>query len=272
MNVSRPRARIPYPPLVSARWAGVIAVAWPSALLDTTRLALAGSASAVEVAEQAILVGLRVATGAYAFAAGSRGSAVRRLGTSTALLTLVGAWRWHHNAPIWPGALVGTLLSSIVVAFAGAAILVWFLWPKIERPSLEADDRALVTAALYIAIPAAVLDIGAAGILSRFGHSAASWALFFAAWSIALPIALAALAKLRIHHRHRWLAKVAGGQDPQWRIVAAQHLGAESLPRIQSGYEEGSILVHVHESKNAPFRGGQHLEPVAFVGADAEFR
>lgn len=261
MNVSRPLARIPYPPLVSARWAGIIAVAWPSALLETTRLALVGSASAVDVAEQALLVGLRLVVGAYAFAAATRGSAVRRLGTGDALLMLVGVWRRQRSLPIW-----ASVPATLLLAYSFAALLLWFLWPKIERPSLEADDRAQVTAALWIAIPAALLEIAEAWILPRLGRGAASSLLFTAAWSVALPIAMATLAQLRMHNRRRWLAKVAAGRDPQWRVVAAQNQDARSLPCIRSGDDNGSILVRVHESTNAPFRDGPHFEPVAFVG------
>ena len=90
------------------------------ALLETTRLALVGSASTLEMAEQPL--GLARCGLSVRVAAGTRRSAVRRLGTSIALVILVGGYRKQRNAPIW--ALSVAILSA-TVAYAFAAFLVW---------------------------------------------------------------------------------------------------------------------------------------------------
>jgi hypothetical protein len=251
---------MPYPSPLHARTLGTIAVAWSATayLLEEVRRLCVADGRWASVATAAVAVVLLLAAGRHAFAATSRKTAMVRLAVAESVLVLAQmAVRGHMPVPLW--AIPFGLLGVLPVWLAFAAALIVPVWPSVEAGSQEDADRAMIVAALWVALPTIVTNVIGAAYMHTFGSP------LLAVLNIGLPLALAIVGGVRISSRRRWVEAVASGAHPGWRIIDAP-AGRAALPAlVRVGKEEpGSLLVRVHAA-GQPFREAERLEEVAIV-------
>jgi hypothetical protein len=182
------------------------------------------------------------------------------------------------------GAILGAaLVSSVVLGGGLAAAFSWLLGSlvgkHVEARSREADDRAQVAAAGWLAltqVPMLLLSLVALALTIRtepdggpgpWFHVQVARVLPVAALlGIVVPAAVAMAARVRIRSRRRWLERVGAGEVARWKIVE-QAAVSPGLPRLV-GAAAGDVrtLVRVHEP-GQPFREGESQEAVALVAS-----
>jgi hypothetical protein len=90
--------------------------------------------------------------------------------------------------------------------------------------------------------------------------------------TILLPLIVAVAARVNRRARRRWIASVAGGHEPGWRLLDGLPCAAEDvppLPRLTHDPRGSDHRVLVRTKlPEVPFRESEVLEPVALVSAD----
>jgi hypothetical protein len=138
------------------------------------------------------------------------------------------------------------------------AVLGWML--KRGHESHESTDRAEIGAWLWIGVPGILMWF--ALLLGR--HPPSLLGAIAVALIVLAPLGVVGWALARIHLRRRWLANVATGLVPQWRIVRTRV--QQRLPTLLEDRAKipDGVLVRVQPAE-MPFRDAERLEPVAVV-------
>jgi hypothetical protein len=258
--------RVPFAPLLSARGAGTLAfVWWPLSGLVADLVHRAGVAPC---ARDALSVLLAYAVARFAFAERFRWAITVRLALWAFVASLLVSATFvffdvlHGKRPSTPAqaafayALITSLFFRCALFGCYAGVLGWIVGHHVEEETSEGADLAGVNAAAWMLVVTVVLALGGA---------TAPWALVvFWALKVVAPGAWGVAALVRIRARRRWVAAVARGALPGWRLVESSP-GTQGLPRlarVASG--QTRTLVRVHDATQ-PFREAESQEAVALV-------
>jgi hypothetical protein len=260
--------RVPFAPLLSARAAGTLAfVWWPLSGLVADLARLAGVAACARDALSVLLV---YVVARFAFAERFRWAITVRLALWTFVATLLVSATFvffdvlHGKHPSTPAqaAFVYALMTSLFFRCAlfacYAGVLGLIVGRHVQEGTDEDADRARVNAAAWMLVVTVVLALS--------GATARSALVVFWALKVVAPGAWGIPALVRIRSRRRWVAAVARGAFPGWRLVEPSP-GAQGLPqlvRISSG-QTARTLVRVRDAAQ-PFREAESHEAVGLVG------
>jgi hypothetical protein len=145
------------------------------------------------------------------------------------------------------GVVYGLVVGMLVGTWQGALAL--FVADRRRTPSLDLRDRVVAGLGLLIALPASVV----LAILLVVWRSAA---LIWLPFAVVAPLLVAAAARANMRARRRWVADVADGRVPGWRVVD------------QPGHANLRVLVRTRVALE-PFRDADAMEPVAVVHESA---
>jgi hypothetical protein len=148
--------------------------------------------------------------------------------------------------------------------------MVVIVWPVLQAPSYEAEDRALIWIVVWMLVPSLLNDAFSLTVVARFSHYpglARALAIQLVVFGT-IPVALAVAAAVRSGLRRRWLSRVEAGDEPTWRLLDRGESAQADLPVLRSSTPPGPtrILARVLAVSPAdPFRESEGLEPVAIV-------
>jgi hypothetical protein len=165
------------------------------------------------------------------------------------------------------GALIGGFVGGPVGLGYGAAyaIVIGSAVRARLSPSHDAPDRVLRTAGLWLTLT---------GLAQLCLSSDDSPVLIPPAAVIAAGAVIALTAMIRLSRRKKWLARVAAGLNPAFRIEAPSEERIDAIPTLlpvlrrrerknQSNYE--SILAYIDRKSGSPYREDLTSTPLALV-------